>query len=247
MCEIYRVTGASIGVTKRGYKIYKLQLNGLILATKLFPTRKNKQRQCTLFNKYKENNESLNFLVGRYVCMDITNTQYGYEFSSIRSFDPLEKFKCLLDDSKGKGFSTYMDVYEFLNKRNYVKNTDGAIMLKPPYNNFCLAQNNICYPINLKDSQLNLDNIKTIFINFYKGKEIKNDNLDRHQCYVLTPTAIIIKTEVFHKKKSKTINTLYSDVLRIGDQLTNEQYEFIISRKNEHNNAMSHSIDVVSF
>ena len=110
MGGIYKVTDASVGRTKNGYKIYKLQLNGAILATKLFPLRKLDQKYNTLFNKYKENNDSLDFLVGKYISIWLEKTQYGFEFSSIDSFDALTEFKDLLDSSNGKAFSTRINM-----------------------------------------------------------------------------------------------------------------------------------------
>ena len=67
MVDIYKVTDASVGSTKNGYKIYKLQLNSSILATRLFPLRNLDLhlKHETLFKKYIENNGSLDFLVGK--------------------------------------------------------------------------------------------------------------------------------------------------------------------------------------
>ena len=163
MGGIYKVTDASVGTTKNGYKIYKLQLNGSILATKLFPLRKLDQKYNTLFNKYKDNNDSLDFLVGKYIAIWLEKTQCGFEFSSIDSFDALADFKDLLDSSNGKAFSTRINMYEFLKGRNYTKNTDGSLILKPPYDKFCLSEHNVCYPKDLKDNYLTPANIRFIF------------------------------------------------------------------------------------
>lgn len=233
MRGIYKVTDASVGRTKNGYKIYKLQLNGAILATKLFPLRKLDQKYNTLFNKYKENNDSLDFLVGKYISILLEKTQYGFEFSSIVSFDALTEFKDLLDSSNGKAFSTRINMYEFLEGRNYTANADGSLILKPPYDKFCLSKNNVCYPNDLKDNCLTPANIGFIFEKFYKGKVIDNGNPDRDESYVLTSAAIVRNRKIYHKTKGKTLSNSNFDVLRIGDPLTDEQYEYILNCKIE--------------
>ncbi len=231
MGGIYKVTDASVGTTKNGYKIYKLQLNDSILATKLFPLRKLDQKYNTLFNKYKDNNDSLDFLVGKYIAIWLEKTQYGFEFSSIDSFDALADFKDLLDSSNGKAFSTRINMYEFLKRRNYTKNTDGSLILKPPYDKFCLSEHNVCYPKDLKDNYLTPANIRFIFENFYKDKVIDNGNPDRDESYVLTSVAIVRNRKIYHKTKSKTLSNDNFDVLRIGEPLTDEQYAYILNSK----------------
>jgi len=233
MGSIYKVTDASVGTTKNGYKLYKLQLNNTILATKLFPLRKLDLEYNELFKRYTENNDSLDFLVGKYVSIWLKKTQYGFEFSSIDSFDAIQDFKDLLDNSNGKAFSTRINMYEFLKGKNYTDNTDGSLILKASYNKFSLSENNVCYPNDLKENCLTPANIGFIFENFYKGKVIDNGNPDRDESYVLTSTAIVRNRKIYHKTKGKTLSNDNFDVLRIGDPLTEEQYEYILNRKND--------------
>lgn len=233
MASIYKVTDASVGATKNGYKIYKLKLNNTILATKLFPLRERDHKYDELFKRYSENNDSLGFLVGKYISIWLKNTKYGFEFISIDSFDAIQDFKDLLDNSNGKAFSTRINMHEFLKGRNCNVNADGSLILKAPYDKFNLSENNICYPNDLKENVLTPNNIGFIFEKFYKGKIIDNGNPDRDESYVLTSTAIVINRKTYHKTKSKTLSNNDFNVLRIGEPLTDEQYEYILNRKND--------------
>jgi hypothetical protein len=228
MGSIYKVTSASVGKTKNGYQIYKLQLNNSILATKLFPLRELDKKCDKLFQLYTKNNRSLEFLVGKYVSIWLNKTQYGIEFSSIVSFDAIQEFKDLLDNSKGKAFFTNMGMYEFLKRKNHSTNTDGSITLKAPYDRFNLTENNVCYPNDMKNNCLTLDNIEIIFNQFYRDKVIDNGNPDNDEKYVLTNVAIVKNQRIYHNYKSKTISDENFDVLRVGDLLTEEQYEYIL-------------------
>lgn len=231
MGNIYKVTDASIETTKNGYKIYKLHLNNSIWATKLLPLRELDRKYDRLFNKYKENNDSLYFLIGKYISIYLEKTQYGFEFFSIDSFDALVDFKDLLNKSNGKAFSTTINMYEFLKGKNYASNADGSLILRPPYDNFCLSERNVCYPRDLRDNCLTPENIGYIFEKFYKDKVIDNGNPDRNESYVLTSFAIAINRKIYHKTKSKTLSNDNFDVLRIGDPLTDEQHEYILNIK----------------
>ncbi len=227
--SIFKVTAATIGETKRGYKVFKLQLNNSIWATKLFPLRKLDRKYDKLYQMYLKH-DSISFLAGSYISVSLNQSEYGYQFSSIGSFNAVQEFKDLLDGSKGKAFSTNMDMYEFLKIINHPVNKDGSITLKAPYDGFKLTKNNVCYPNNLKDNCLTPDNIETIFNQFYKDKRIDNGNPDRDEKYVLTAVAIVKNRKIYHKYKSKTISNNNFDVLRVGDLLSEEQYEFISKR-----------------
>lgn len=228
MGSIYKVTSASVGKTKNGYQIYKLQLNNSILATKLFPLREVDKIRDKSFQLYTKNNSSLEFLVGKYVSIWLNKTQYGIEFSSIDSFDAIQEFKDLLDNSKEKAFFTNMGMYEFLKRKNHSTNTDGSITLKAPYDRFNLTEKNVCYPNDMKNNCLTLDNIEIIFNQFYRDKVIDNGNPDRAEKYVLTNVAIVKNRRIYHKYKGETISDENFDVLRVGDLLTEEQYEYIL-------------------
>jgi hypothetical protein len=96
-----------------------------------------------------------------------------------------------------------------------------------------LSEHNVCYPADLKENCLMPANIGSIFEKFYKGKVIDNGNPDRDESYVLTPTAIVRNRKIYHKTKSKTLSNDNFDVLRIGEPLTDEQYEYIMDRKSD--------------
>jgi len=106
-------------------------------------------------------------------------------------------------------------------------------MLKPPYDNFCISEHNVCYPNDLKDNCLTPANIGSIFEKFYKGKVIQNGLRDSHESYVLTSIAIVRRRENYHKTKAKTLSSNDFDVLLIGDPLTDEQYAYMLNSKIE--------------
>ncbi len=227
--SIFKVTSATTGETKRGYKVFKLQLNNSIYATKLVPLRKLDRKYDKLYQRYLQH-DSISFLVGSYISVSLIKSEYGHQFISIGSFDAVQEFKDLLDRSKGKAFFTSIDMYDFLKIKNYSVNKNGSITLKAPYDGFNLTENNVCYPNNLKDNCLTPDNIEIIFNQFYKDKIIDSGNPDRDEKYVLTAVAIVINRNIYHKYKSKTISNDNFDVLRIGDSLSVEQYEFTSKR-----------------
>lgn len=229
MGMVYKVTHALVGKTKSGYELYKIQLNNSVLATKLLPLRKREKRYDKLYNKYLENNRSLDFLVGKYISISLNKTRYGIEFSSIDSFDVLSDFKELLDNANGKAFSTSINIYGFLKERGYDTNTEGSLILKPPYHKFCISEHNICYPNDLQENTLTPANIGIIFEKFYKGRVIDNGNPDRSESYVLTSTSIAKNRIIYHKTKSETLSNENFDVLCIGEKLTEEQYKYILS------------------
>jgi len=227
MGNIYKVTEANVGKTKKGYQIYKLQLNNSFFVTKLLPLRKRDRKYSKLYQLYSENNNSLNFLIGEYISISLRQSQYGIEFITIISFNAILEFQDLLDGSKGKAFSTRMDIYEFLQRKNYPINKDNSITLKGPYNNFNITDKNVCYPNKMEDNCLTPCNIEVIYNQFYKDKIIDNRNPDRDSKYVLTPVAILENRKIYHKSKSKTIANDDFDVLRIGDLLSEEQNHYI--------------------
>ena len=227
--SIFKVTVATTGETKRGYKVFKLQVNNSIWATKLFPLRELDRKYDKLYQMYLEH-DNISFLEGKYISVSLNQSEYGYQFSSIGSFDAVQEFKDLLDNSEGKAFSTSMDMHEFLKTKNHPINKDGSITLKAPYDGFNLTENNVCYPNDLRENTLTPDNIGIIFNQFYRDKVIDNGNPDRDERYVLTATAIVINRKIYHKYKSKTLSNDNFDVLRIGDSLSKEQYEFISKR-----------------
>jgi len=180
----------------------------------------------------------LGFRPRKYICTRLKNTQYGFEFGSIESYDALADFKDLLDSSNGKAFTTRIkttriNMYQFLKGRNYTANANGSLMLKPPYDNFCISEHNVCYPNDLKDNCLTPANIGSIFEKFYKGKVIQNGLRDSHESYVLTSIAIVRRRENYHKTKAKTLSSNDFDVLLIGDPLTDEQYAYMLNSKIE--------------
>ena len=219
MGDIYKVTAAIVSATKNGFQIYKLELDKSITATKLFPLR-----------ELVENGNNLDFMIGKYISIILDHTKYGVEFISIDSFDAILDFKKLLDNSNGKAFSTSMNMYNLLKRKGYPTNKDTSISLRDVYKGFNLTSDNICYPSNLENNRLSLCNIQIIFNHFYKDKAIDNSNPDRDEKYILTPAAIVKSRTSYHKFNGKTLSSDNFDVLRVGDELTEEQYNFILSK-----------------
>lgn len=228
MNDIYRVTGASVGETKNGYEVYRIQLNNSILATKLFPLGKMKKYD-RLYGSYVENNNSIDFLIGRYVSVYINQTQYGFEISSIQSLDVIQDFKNLLDKNFGKAFHVKMNMYGFLKSKGYCVNDDGSVTLKNEYKNYNL-KNDICYPNNLNENFLTFGNISLIYNHYYKDKLIGYDNPDREERYSTDSIGITHAVKVYHKNRSKIIHDGVTYVMRVGDLLTNEQKDYLINK-----------------
>jgi len=124
-----------------------------------------------------------------------------------------------------------MNMHEFLKNKNYPVSADGSLTLKKPYDNFNINTYNVCYPNNLGNNCLTIDNIRVIFDEFYKDKVIENSNPDRDEQFVLTSVSIGVQCKQYHKSESKTISSSFTPVLRIGDLLSDAQHAFMLSRQ----------------
>lgn len=230
MSNIYKVTSATVSTTKKGYKIFKLQLNNSILASKLAPSRKRDKEYDSLYKIYEENNESLEFLVGKYIAISLYESNYGMNFSYITSYNSIDDFKKLLDESQKKAFSTDIPIYDFLKQRKYKINHDNSITLKKPYEYFNILNKHgvtVCYPNKLKLNVLTIDNIEIIFNNFYKEKYIETNNLDLDCKYKISHISIVKNCRKFHKTKGGVVSDSDTDVLKIGDKLNEDQLIFL--------------------
>lgn len=170
--SVYKVTAASIGKTQKGYEIYKLQLSNSFWVTKLIPLRSLERKYNELYKRYKENN-SLEFLVGKYISISLHQSEYGVEFGSISSFDVLQDFKKELDASNGKSFATSLPIYDFLLNMQRIIEFDGSIKILSNYDDMRISKVNdvnVCYQYDISKSNdyLNFKNIDQIFMEFYK-------------------------------------------------------------------------------
>ncbi|MEO5379139.1 MAG: hypothetical protein H7832_15370 [Magnetococcus sp. DMHC-6] len=95
-----------------------------------------------------------------------------------------------------------------------------------------LSKRNICYKNNMTDNCLTFDNINIIFDKFYKDKFINNGNPDKDKKYILTSVAIAIRCIRYHRFMGKTLSDSNHDVMQVGQLLTDEQYNFILSQQN---------------
>ncbi len=225
----YKVTNTKITTSKNGYTIFNFQFNNRLWVSKLAPIRKLDKKYNKLYNTYKDNN-SLDSLVGKFIVCSIEKNNYGYELGFIDSYDMIGDFTKMLDENNGKPFSTNLPIYDFLRLCKYEINTDNSIRLKNHYDMYIIIKKNnttICFQQYDKENILTLDNIEIIYRNFYEGKHIdtKNDDLDCQ--YSLRHTAIVKHCKRYHKYKGTTIRDYDTVVLELGDNLSNEQIEFL--------------------
>lgn len=240
MIGVYKVTATSIGETKRGYKIYKLQINNSFWATKLVPLRKLDRKYNKLYQLYIENNKSLEFLVGKYISISLDKNKYGFEFSSISSFDVFQDFKEELDASKGKAFSTNLPIYDFLSNIQRKIESDGSIKIISDYGDmrvFKINEVNVCYKFNISNEYLNLNNIEDIFEEFYKGVALpaySESEGGAKSYYKIDMKEVGIVKMDNHVKISYKMTTsgdydrwLSRVMQKIGDELPKEQVQFL--------------------
>ncbi len=234
MSEVYRVTSATIGKTKNGYTIFKLQLDSSIWVTKLAPIRSVDQMRDPLFKIYEKGDESIDSVVGKYIDVVLNKSDYGMEFSTGSSYDIVGDFKKLLDESEGKAFYTNIPIYNFLKQKKYKINIDHSITLKQPFEHLNITLKGsitVCYPNEMKADVLTLDNLYEIYNQFYDQKIIETGNLD-HDChYQLTPISIIKNCKRYHKTKAKTLSNTDTVVLALGETLPKEHLQFILDEK----------------
>ena len=237
--NIFKVTTATIGETKRGYKVFKLQLNKSIWATKLFPLRKLDCKYDKLYQRYLEH-ENISFLEGKYISVSISQSEYGYQFSSISSFDVLADFKKEVDSSKGKAFSTKLPVYDFLASMKRDIEDDGSIKIKSEFGDMRVSKVdgvNICYQFDSGNENLNLNNIDKIFKRFYEGVDLPayspSEGGSKSYYKVSMSDTAIVKMDN-HVKISYKMTTsgdydkwLAKVVLKIGDQLPDDHIRFL--------------------
>jgi len=239
MEAIYKVTSAGIGETKRGYKVFKLMLNNSIWATKLVPLKKTERKYNKLYQLYEEN-RNLDFLIGKYISISVNQTQYGFEFSSISSFDALQDFKKELDVSNGSAFSTKLPISDFLLNIQREQEEDGSIKITSDFGDMRVSKLNgvnICYQYDTSDERLNLTNIDRIFDAFYKDVSLPPSSIGdggaKSYYKVSVNDAAIVQMDNHVKVSYKMTTSGDYDrwhtkiVQKIGDKLPGDQIHFI--------------------
>lgn len=229
MNNYYKVTSATIEATKRGYKLYKLQLDNSLWVTKLLPFDKLDQEYDPLYKIYEETN-SLESLIGKYIVVSLISNKYGKSFNEPYSIDLINDFKKLLDKNGKSPFYTELPIYKFLYNRGYSMNLDYSINLKKPFEHYRISlidDISIIYQEFKKENILTLSNLKIIYENFYANKSIETSNIDLNCKYICTPISIAKNCEMFHKYKSKVTSTSQVEVIKIGDELNPEQIKFL--------------------
>lgn len=240
--KVYKVTAAAIGKTKRNFEIYKIQLDNELWVSKLIPFRVVDQNNSKLYKLYLKNNESLDFLVGKYICTSISKNQYGYEFDSILSFDVLKDFKDQLDKSAGEVFSTKLPIYSFLLRNNRPIESDGSIKIVSNFGDMRISKYkslSVCYPFMSGDEVLHFGNIEKIYKKFYEGVDLPVYTLtgdgDGHKSYyrISWEDAAIVRMDN-HVRVSYKMTTsgdydrwVANKILKIGDELPEDYVKFL--------------------
>ncbi len=234
--SIFKVTAATIGETKRGYKVFKLQLNKSIWATKLFPLRKLDRKYDKLYQTYLER-KSMSFLEGKYISVSISQSEYGYQFSSISSFDVLADFKKEVDSSEGIVFYTRLPIYDFLVSMKRDIEDDGSIKIKSEFGDMRVSKEGVCYQFDSSHDKLNLNNINMIFKQFYENVDLPGDSDGKKSYYKISMTDTAIVRMDNHVKVSYKMTTsgdynkwIAKKVLKIGEQLPDDHIQFLKNR-----------------
>ena len=229
MSNVYKITSALIETTKRGYKLYKLQLNNSIWATQLLPLREHEKKHSKLYQLYVENNDSLNFLVGKYIATSLNQSEYGVQFSSIYSLDVLQDFKNELESSDGSAFSTKLPIFDFLLSQGRTVEFDGSIKVSAGFGDMRIANMkgvNICYKYDESKDHLNLNNIQQVFDKLYKDVSLPSCQGDSDSYYKIDYKEMAIVRMDHHVKVSYKMTTsgdydkwFTTVILKIGDKL----------------------------
>lgn len=229
--DVYKVTGAAVEKTRRGFDVFCLHLEERIRATQLIPLKEMEGNTNKIYKHYKLNNFSLDSLVGKYVSLRLEETKYGFQFSDVISCDVVGDFKRLLDKANGKAFHTDLDVCKILIRNGYAMNANKSITLKAEYRELDIIRKNetiICYPNWIDGTYLSVENIETIYNYFYKGKEIDTMNSDIISEYCLHSAAIVEFRCKYHKDNGKLLSRDYLDVIRVGDRLSQAQMDYLL-------------------
>jgi hypothetical protein len=239
MSSVYKVTAAVLGKTKRGYEVFKFHLNNSFWATKLVPLRKLDRKYDKLFKLYTENNNSLEFLVGKFISVNLDQSEYGLQFNSITSLDVFQDFKRELDNSKGKAFSTRLPIYDFLSNMKRPIEPDGSIKLSTDFGDMRISkvdEVNISYQYNESNEYLNLGNLKQVFDRFYKNiilPPYDNETSDNSYYEISLSKVGIVRMD--HRVKVSINMTTSGDydkwdstvIQKIGDKLPLEHVSFL--------------------
>ena len=140
MKNFYKVTSVQRKKTQKGDTVYSIQLNNSILVDYVYPDKiwkssgsKNVHMSSKLHNFWNENDNSLEKLVGNYIGVSLSDSDFGLKFNIINSLDMVSDFKKLLDKFQEKTFLTNLPIYDFLKFLKHKKNNDGSINLKKEY------------------------------------------------------------------------------------------------------------------
>lgn len=233
ICDgIFKVTAATIGKTKRGYKVFKLQLNNSIWVTQLVPF---KLQEYNAFHKKYIEYRNISFLQDKYILISFYKSEYGHEFRFIASCDVLADFKADIDSSEGNAFYTSMPVYDFLLSINRNIEDDSSIKIKSKFDDMRLSKDGVCYRFDTSYDKLNFNNINIIFKQFYENVDFPEPLGYSSKSYYkisMKDTAIV---RMDNSRKISYRATTSGDydkwtaikILKIGEQLPEDHIKFL--------------------
>lgn len=237
---IFKVTVATIGKTKRGYKVFKLQLNNSIWVTQLALFKGQEygaQEYNTFYQKFVEYGD-ISFLQGKYILISFCKSEYGYQVRFINSYDVLADFKENIDYSEGNAFYTSMPVYDFLLSINRNIEDDGSIKIKSKFGDIRLSKDGVCYRFDTSYDKLNFNNIDIIFKQFYESVDFPEPLSDGSKSYYkisMEDTAIVRMDNRMRVSYKATTSDDYNEwttkkILKIGEQLPEDHIKFLKNR-----------------
>jgi len=192
-----------------------------------------------------KNNESISFLIGKYIYLELKKNDYGYEIGEISNFDVVTAFSDALIACEGRPFETELYVYELLVKTGRPVEANGSIKLKTNFEDMRVSVVNgfaICQEHNPASNQLNLGNINQISNEYYNdvllGPEPETSEGSERPCarsfYAISDNGMKIirwDNDRFISRKTTTRhdhNTWRSvTMVELGDLLTDEHPEGI--------------------
>ncbi len=229
-----------VSKTKKGFEVYNIQLNNSFWATQLLPMRSREKKYNEFYRLYKENNNKLDFLIGKYLALSLSKNNYGIVFSGVYSVDALNDFKQELVLADGKSFSTRLPIYNFLIEQGRDIECDGSIKLKSSLCDMRMVKVdniNICYQHKADDKYLTLKNINIIFDRFFKGVKFESPSYSGFDSYYeidYTSAAIVLMEHHVKVSYRMTKSGDYDRwdkkiILLIGDPLDEEHVKFLRS------------------
>lgn len=234
--QIYKITSVNEKQTKKGDKVYSIQLNNTIIINNVNPDKNWKssgKKNMGLINLVHDfwitNNHSLKKLVGKLIYARCVNSDFGVQFDRISSLDIINDFKEKLDESDCEAFITNLPIYDLLVEMNYKIENDNikSIPLKKPYEKYSIFKENectICYCNITKENTLTFDNIDIVYKNYYCPKKISSYRKD----ITYSKNRIsIVESYTYYGRDDKISSSGSRTIKTIGNNLSKEEIKFL--------------------